>query len=196
MEGSCVGFAFGHSALAKPSLIWSVDEQVARGIYFSAQLVDEWEGGAYPGIDPNSPEYYEGTSVLAGAKAARELGHFNNYEWAYNVNDLILAVGYKGPAVLGIYWFWGMDNVNEQGYVVPSGDIAGGHAIIIIGVNIKERYFLLQNSWSKEWGVNGRCKISFDDMDLLLGLDGEACVPLLRRMPYTIGGGKQIRIAA
>jgi hypothetical protein len=190
VEGSCVGFSFGHSALARPSVLWSVDDSVARELYFLAQRLDEWEGGAYPGADP----FYEGTSVLAGAKAAKQYEHFKNYEWAYDINSLILAIGYKGPAVLGTYWYYSMDDVNSQGFVVPSGDIAGGHAIAIIGVNVKDKYFLLQNSWSTDWGINGRCKVSFNDMAFLLSQDGEVCVPLLRKMPYSKGKGRFVRI--
>lgn len=56
-EGACVGFAWGHELNAEPRRWWTTDQH-ARVIYRRAQQLDQWPG-----------ENYEGTSVLAGAKA-------------------------------------------------------------------------------------------------------------------------------
>ena len=183
-EGACVGFSFGHDGLARPVMLRNIDENYARALYHRAQQLDIW-----PGDD------YEGTSVLAGAKAAQEKGHFKTYEWAYNVNDLILAVGYKGPAILGVNWREGMFDPGSDGFIHPTGDIAGGHAILCRAVSLKGRYFLLHNSWGKSWGVNGTAKVSFDDMASILADDGEACVPTQRRRPNLKGHGGRARIS-
>lgn len=185
-DGACVGFSFAHDGLARPVRLNGINEQYAREkIYWEAQKIDQWSGGAYPGASP----FYEGTSVLAGAKAAQSLGHFQTYEWAYNVSDLILAVGYKGPAVLGVNWRQGMWDTDADGYIHPTGDIQGGHAILCRQVSLKGRFFLLHNSWGKSWGVNGTAKVSFDDMATILADDGEACVPTKRRIPNVRGHG-------
>ena len=68
----------------------------------------------------------------------------------------------------------GMTDTDERGYIHATGDVVGGHCILCRGVNGREKYFLLRNSWGKNWGVNGDCKISFDDMKKLLADDGEA----------------------
>lgn len=178
MEGACVGFAFGHDAIARPSPLLYVDDAMAREkIYHRAQVIDPWEGGSYPGATP----FYEGTSVLSGAKAAQELGHFENYEWAFSVDEMIMAVGYKGPAVIGVDWYDGMYHTDIDGFIKPVGNIIGGHAILVNSVNVKAGYFGLRNSWGQDWGVNGSCKISFDDMAKLLSQQGEVCIPVKRR---------------
>jgi hypothetical protein len=148
-----------------------VTKEIARNrIYHEARKLDPWPG-----------EDYEGTSVLAGAKAAKNLGAFLEYRWAFGLDDLRLALGHSGPAVLGINWYEGMEETDDNGFIHVAGQVLGGHAICCYGVNQKGRYFLLQNSWGPNWGVLGVCKISFDDMNRLLREDGEACIPVGRK---------------
>lgn len=171
-EGACVGFSIAHEIAARP-VEATATNRLATDIYHRARELDDWPG-----------EDYEGTSVLAGMKAAREMGYFSEYRWALSLDDLILAVGYKGPAVLGLNWYEGMLETDDQGYVHPDGDIAGGHAILCRGVGVRQRYFYLHNSWGRSWGaIGGHCKISFEDLERLLGEQGEACIPLGRANP-------------
>ena len=93
------------------------------------------------------------------------LGHLAEYRWAFSLNDLILAVGYKGPAVLGINWYQNMFDADYNGFIHVGGEIAGGHAILCYRVNIKLKEFSLWNSWGQSWSKNGTCKVSFADME-------------------------------
>lgn len=167
-EGACVGFSWSHEVSARPVETW-IDEQVATKIYKRAQHLDEWEG-----------EGYDGTSVIAGAKACGEFGYIGEYRWAFSLDDLRLAVGYRGPAVLGIDWMEGMDDVDSNGFVHATGSVVGGHAILCNGVSEKRKCFRLHNSWGRGWGVGGAALISFDDLGRLLAADGEACIPTRR----------------
>lgn len=170
-EGACVGFGISHELAARPSEVKRLTNRFAREkIYWEAQRIDAWPGGAYPGARPR----YEGTSVLAGVKVAQKKGYFDSYYWAFGMNDLALGVGYRGPAVLGLSWMEGMEDTDENGYIHASGAVVGGHCILCRAINVKEKYFLLRNSWGKNWGVNGDCKISFADMEKLLADNGEA----------------------
>lgn len=169
-EGACVGFSWSHELAGRPKEVSGITNDFARAIYRRARQLDEWPG-----------EAYEGTSVLAGAKAVSEAGHLIEYRWAFGLDDLILAVGYQGPAILGINWYEGMFNTGNGDFIEPTGQIAGGHAIVCHGVSVKGRYFKLHNSWGKDWGNNGECKISFEDMYRLLHENGEACIPVIRK---------------
>ena len=170
-EGSCVGHGIAHELIARPSEVEGITHSYAKErIYWEAQKIDPWEGGAYPG----ATRRYEGTTVLAGVKVARKLGWFDSYRWAFGLEDLIMGVGHNGPAVLGLRWFEGMRNVDINGYIKPIGKCVGGHCILCNAVNVKEQRFTLHNSWGINWGVNGECYITFDDMDKLLKQDGEA----------------------
>lgn len=168
-EGACVGFAWSHELAARPVEVKQVNENWALGIYARARFLDEWPG-----------EDYDGTSVIAGAKAVKEQGYISEYRWAFGLDDLRLAVGYKGPAVLGLNWYGGMYEPDGYGFIYPDGGLLGGHAILCVGVSEKRKCFRLHNSWGPSWGHGGDCFISFDHMNQLLHEQGEACIPVVR----------------
>jgi hypothetical protein len=176
-EGACVGFSMTHELLARPKVIKGVDAKFAREqVYWEAQKRDPWDGGAYPGASP----FYEGTSVLAGVKMLQKLGYIEGYRWCFGLDDLVMAVGYKGPAVLGVAWYEGMFDVMPCGHIHVTGQAAGGHAILCKGVSVKNRTFTLHNSWGTGWGNGGDALITWDEMDRLLHEQGEAVVPMFR----------------
>lgn len=46
----------------------------------------------------------------------------------------------------------------------PTGNYAGGHAMVVEGFNRTEEYCTILNSWGLGFGVRGRCKFSYDYM--------------------------------
>lgn len=167
-EGACVGFSWSHELAARPHE-WPVTNRFAQQLYEQARRLDEWEG-----------EDYDGTSVLAGAKAAKAGGFIGAYRWAFSIDDLILAVGYQGPAILGINWYEGMLDTDSSGWVQPEGEVVGGHAILCRGVSLNQGYFTLRNSWGSSWGLGGDCRIGISALAKVLADQGEACIPELR----------------
>lgn len=181
-EGACVGFGWTHELAARPVQVAGLTAAFAREkVYWEAQRIDPWDGGSYPGASPR----YEGTDVLSGAKVLQAAGYFKEYRWATTLNDLILAVGYKGPVVLGVNWYEGMFDADSDGFIHASGNLAGGHCILAYGVSVKGKYVKLWNSWGPSWGVGGACKVSFEDTERLLGEFGEACIPSSRSFTGT-----------
>jgi hypothetical protein len=176
-EGACVAFALGHELNARPAEVKSIPEPwLVKGVYWEAQRTDPWEGGSYPGANP----FYEGTSVLAGVKVLQKAGAFQEYRWAFSMNDIIMGVGYNGPAVIGVNWYEGMFNSDKNGFIRPTGFLGGGHAVMLKSVNIRKRIFTIRNSWGRSWGKNGDCYITFDDLSTLMHQRGE-CVFLMKR---------------
>lgn len=196
-EGACVGFAWAHELQAEPEVVPMTEAQ-ARAIYKRAQQLDVWPG-----------EQYEGTSVLGGVKAVRELKnnagepYIKEYRWAFGLADLARAVGYQGPVVIGVNWYTGMFNTDANGFIRVTGSVAGGHSLLVVGVVVKRlainrfgpitsldevdldnSYIVLHNSWGRDWGFGGRAKISFRDMQRLLAEQGDACVPMVRVSDY------------
>lgn len=177
-EGACVGFSLAHELVARPSCVQGITNKFAREkLYWEAQKIDEYKGGEFPGAKPKA----EGTSVLAGVKIVQSLGYIAEYRWCFSLKDLVMAVGYMGPAVLGLNWYDGMYDTVSCGHLHITGDLAGGHAILCKGVDAKAKTFTLHNSWGKKWGRGGDALISWDEMEELLHDDGEACIPLTRR---------------
>lgn len=170
---ACVGFSWSHFLAAMPQPVSGVTEEKAIGIYRHAQTIDEWPG-----------EKYEGTSVLAGVRSIQERypGLIDAYYWAFNINQVIMALGYIGPVVLGIPWYNSMFSPDERGVITPKGVTTGGHAILAKGVNVEDKLVRLHNSWGPDWGFMGDCFISFDDLTQLLREDGDACVATGKHM--------------
>ncbi|WP_407555249.1 hypothetical protein QOM21_35740 [Streptomyces sp. Pv4-95] len=178
-EGACVGFAWSHELIATPVEVPGVNDSFARGVYREAQKVDEWPG-----------EDYDGTSVLAGAKAVSARGYMDEYRWAFGVDDVLRTLGYFGPVVIGIKWYNSMFQPAPNGLLEVSPGDFGGHAILVRGVSLKARLngsrgttpvVRLRNSWGRDWGVDGDCYLRVEDLEKLLKDDGEACVPVERK---------------
>ena len=186
-DGACVGFAVANELRYTPSPVdrlpggGRVDNRYAvERIYWPAQRVDPWDGGAYPDASP----FYEGTSVLAGVKAAAAAGWYGEYRWAFSEFDLAMAVSHIGPAIIGIPWYERMFYPDGRGFLIPDGEVVGGHAVLVIGINTQDGgHFAVMNSWGRGWGDRGRAKISRVDMVKLLAEDGEACIITRRTRP-------------
>jgi hypothetical protein len=168
---ACTGFAMAQEWAARPVVVKGVTNTTGNDIYRLAQELDEW-----PGTN------YEGSSVLGAAKAAEQLGKILEYRWAFGVDDLILAIGYHGPAVLGVNWYNGMMNPDAKGIIRVTGGVAGGHAILCNGYSITTKLFRLHNSWGPSWGIKGECFVTKMDMSRLLSEQGECCVPVRRHL--------------
>lgn len=191
-EGACVGFGWGHEAAASPVAVRDVDAAFSRErIYWAAQRQDRWEGGAYPDASP----FYEGTEVRAGAQVMVDLGLADEYRWLFSVQEIVLYLGWYGPVVIGVDWYEGMFNADASGFIKPTGNIAGGHCAVLVGVRLvrlrKNRalawdnidwlasHVILHNSWGQGWGQGGRAKIALIDLATLVP-GGDFCV-LVRR---------------
>jgi hypothetical protein len=176
-EGACVGFSWAHEIAARPFADRNITDDIALGIYRWARQNDEWPG-----------EDYDGTSVLAGAKAVTNLGLLKEYRWGFNAEDVHRAVSFKGPAVMGINWYTGMMSPESDGRIRPTGAIEGGHAILyprvrspIYRIKTLRQTAWLYNSWGPGWGPEGPwCYLTWEDFERLMDEQGEACVPVQR----------------
>lgn len=183
-EGRCVEYGICHELASRPVCVEEgvINDILSRkAIYWPAQERDKWPGGSYPGGTP----VYEGTSVLAGAQVAAELGFYDEYRWGLDVDDLARMVGYKGPAVIGVDWYEDMSRPDQDGFIHATGKQTGGHCILVHGVKVSKHqtieYFKLWNSWGPDWGQNGTCKLSCSDMAKLIAAEGEVMLPVRRK---------------
>jgi hypothetical protein len=177
-EGACTGFAVGHELVAEPVSVPGIDNDFCREkLYWEAQKIDRWDGGAYPGADP----FMEGSSVLAAMKVAKREGFITEYRWAFGVEDVKKALSQIVPVVIGVPWYAGMFKPSPCGHLHPTGEKVGGHAACLVGIKVRKKTVVLHNSWGKKWGKNGRAEIHWDDLHYLLKKGGEACVPLVRK---------------
>lgn len=175
--GYCVGFGWSGEAAAKPVVVPGVTN--ARAIALFKLARSKYDDRPLDGDDTN-----DGTYVLAGAKAAQELGQLGEYRWATNLQDGLTALSRKGPVVLGIPWMTGMMRTDSAGFIHATGGDEGGHCILARGYHLPKRRVLLHQSWGTDWGGTpygpGTCFISEDDLGDLIGRQGEMCVPTVR----------------
>lgn len=165
-EGACTGFSTAHAITTTPRSNLDIGPRIARNIYYAAQRLDQWEG-----------EDYEGSSVLGAMKASKRRDFITSYRWCFTLDEIIHAVSYHGPVVMGVNWYSGMFRPDPDGVLRVSGNLSGGHAIQVGGVDPEKRVFRLDNSWGREWGVNGSCLLTFSDMYRLLTEQGEFALP-------------------
>jgi hypothetical protein len=170
-SSACTGFSVAQEAAARPVVVPGITNLIGRALYERAKQLDQWPG-----------EGYDGSSVLGAIKAGAEKGWYPEYRWAFSEKDLCLAVGFSGPAVLGINWYEGMSSPDATGLIKVTGRLQGGHAILCVGVNVKTKLYRLHNSWGPGWGKNGECFIAAADLARLLRERGEACIPVKRHV--------------
>jgi hypothetical protein len=139
-------------------------------LYNKAQERDRW-----PGTD------YNGTSVRAGAKVLQDEGLIDSYHWAWKVEPVVEALLHKGPVVVGTRWYRGMYEPNEEDIIEVDGEMVGGHAYVLNGVNLNKGLIRLKNSWGRDWGDDGYAYISIEDMDKLIREGGEACLAIEKK---------------
>jgi hypothetical protein len=171
-KSSCVGHAaHQHLRCGPVRNIVNIPDPIK--LYDEAQLLDEWSG-----VDPE----VEGTSIRAVAKVLKRMGYIESYRWAFDGATAVNHVLNVGPVILGISWTEGMLDTDPNGFIRPTGQIVGGHAVLLYGVNTlaktpdgRRGVGRILNSWGTGWGENGRCKIALEDLDDLIRDQGEAC---------------------
>lgn len=167
-DGACVGYAFA-AAIGAP--IPEAAAGAAEQIYKIAKTLDQ-----YPG------ESYGGTSVLAGAKAAKALGYLESYRWAFGYQDVVDTLASVGPVVLGLYWTERMMHP-VNGLMSVAGRTMGGHATIANAYHPAapeaggRPAIRIQNSYGTGWGIDGAAWLPVTDLAAVLARKGEACVP-------------------
>lgn len=125
-------------------------------------------------IDPFLGDYPPddtGSSGLAAAKAAKQLGVGANYFWLFGGADQVVQTIMEGRVVsVGTRWDWDMFNQDANYQIHPGGGEAGGHQWIVRGY-WKSRDLLKGRCW---WGDFKDFWIARSDLQSLLDDNGDA----------------------
>lgn len=144
-----------------------VTEQLALAIYSAATEIDPFDG-SYPPDDTGS----DGTSV---SKVLKARGLVESYSHCFSFDDLLAALQ-SGPVLFGSNWYQGMFEPDRAGVVTISGEVAGGHEFLAIGVDVDAEQIHFANSWGPGWALSGFFKMSYETVKQLLSEDGDATV--------------------
>lgn len=135
----------------------------ADAIYSLATTLDPFPGN-YPPTDT-------GSSGLAAAKAAQQMGLGGEYLWLFNGADGVVQAVQDGHVVgVGTKWYDGMFQIGSNGFIEPTGQVAGGHQWTIRGY-VKSQDALIGRCW---WGAFRDFKIKREHLNQLLQDDGDA----------------------
>lgn len=83
--------------------------------------------------------------------------------WGSNSVQAVKDALKKGPLVTSMTVYEDFLAYGGGIYKSTSSRSVGGHAISIVGYNDAERYWIIRNSWSEDWGEKGFARISWDD---------------------------------
>jgi hypothetical protein len=172
--GACTTHALAHALNSSPLHV--AGRPLLRGpdalrLYGITTGLDPYEG-TYPPDDTGS----DGNSAC---KAARQEGLLAGWEHAFTLEQALSAL-VRQAVIVGTVWTGGMDEPDSAGFLRPkTGRYRGGHEYALIGLDVKRRTVTMVNSWSSRWGANGRARITWDDLEWLLGQEGDLTVPLV-----------------
>ena len=163
-EGACVGFGHVQGFNSDPKR-HKKGNDYGHEVYREATYIDDW-----PNEDWTNSS---GTSVRAGAEVMLKRGHIPGYAFTYSVQEIATWILNKGPVIIGVDWYAGMDRPSQKNdyFIKPTGARRGGHCTLIDGVRWNRDssdYFRVLNSWGPDWGFGGRARITAEDLHKLL----------------------------
>lgn len=168
--GSCTGNAMtgllGTEPHYRPHTHPTDNEALAVRLYSLATTLDD-APGQYPPDDT-------GSSGLAVAKGAQQLGLITGYAHAFGLDHALHAL-VLAPFIMGIDWYDSFDQPGANGLIEisPGASVRGGHELEVIGLDVERQRVRIPNSWGPDWGARGYCEMSFDTLGQLLANDGD-----------------------
>ena len=155
-----------------------LNEEAALHFYSLATHISNPSDQWYP---PND----DGSDGLAVAQAAQQLGYVDRYLHAFTWAQVQAALATQ-PVIFGTIWTKVMFGCAADGFVSPGeindSTIAGGHELMIRGINYESSFLILRNSWGSAWGggpdiMPGEFKLTFADFQTLLAAEGDVVAP-------------------
>lgn len=87
--------------------------------------------------------------------------------WTYvprTVEDLKAAV-YQQPIATAFWVYTDFYSYTGGVYEHVSGELEGGHAVLVVGWDDTNQCFIVKNSWGPDWGESGYFRIAYSQMN-------------------------------
>lgn len=157
--GHCVGFGWAGWSDAEP-IENTYGNSDGHSIYYECKVIE------------GDPGNEDGAYVRDGAKAMLSRKRLSTYAFANTVDDVVSWLRVHGPLVIGTDWTDDMFDPDSNGFVKPTGQVAGGHCYLLYG--IKGTSLKFKNSWGDSWGIGGSFYMDVADFKVLMQSYGEA----------------------
>jgi hypothetical protein len=111
------------------------------------------------------------TFVMTKVRVSDAAQHKSSgYARLQTLQDMKLSLYQNGAFMIGVDWLdgWFEPKTIAKGYPLVQkfeGEIAGGHALCVVGYDDHIKAFKVKNSWSRNWGRNGYFYMSYDAVD-------------------------------
>lgn len=174
-EGACTGFSLA-AVINDLYRRRHVDQLVSPYmLYDMAKRYDEWDGEDYEGSSlrgalrgwhnagacGQSLWKKKGKLTIKAARDARNTRLGAYYRLRPDLNDFQVALNETGILYVSANTHDGWDIFGKDTIKFDGADKAGGHAFAIVGYN--QDGFIVQNSWSDEWGIDGTAVWTYKD---------------------------------
>ncbi len=98
----------------------------------------------------------------AGEKSFK-ISSWNQPTFIFNSSDKIKQALMSGPLVATLTVYEDFFFYGSGVYKHATGDVAGGHAVMLVGWSDAEKAWIGRNSWGPNWGEEGYFKIAYSD---------------------------------
>lgn len=164
----------------------TADEKEAVQLYSAATQLDDYDG-SYPPDDTGS----DGLSV---AKACQQAGLISGYQHATSLEAALTALAAQA-VITGVNWYDSFDQPADNGLITITkrASVRGGHEFELEQLDVENRLVWFTNSWTEQWGVDGRACLGWDDFGRLLDEQGDVTVftPTTQPAPTPTPGPNQ-----
>ncbi len=181
--GSCWAFA-STGALESATLISNlapgIDLDLSEQVLVSCGGVGSCGGGSIDsvanffkntGLPVESCYPYTGTdAACSNACADWQSSTYGISNWHYvattspTVDALTTALNTHGPLVTTMSVYQDFFSYQSGVYHYTSGTFAGFHAVLLVGYDDIEQYFIVKNSWGTDWGESGYFRIAYSEL--------------------------------
>ncbi len=81
-----------------------------------------------------------------------------------SIDKMKAALLKYGPLPTAMYVYEDFMHYKSGVYSYVEGKRLGGHAVLLVGYNDEEGYFIVKNSWDKGWGEDGFFRIAYSEV--------------------------------
>lgn len=180
--GSCWSFAMTgalESYVLRKRNTPGADLDLSEQVYVSCSSVGSCKGGIlFPrflvreGLPQEAAYPYTATNGSCSEAASGWQQKAHKIEgWGMvwpSLSKIKAALAHYGPLPTSMQVYADFMHYKSGVYSRVNGKPLGGHAVLLVGYNDAEEYFIVKNSWGSDWGENGFFRIDYSQMHSLV----------------------------